>query len=42
MTALGGAVVALAVVVLPVLAKLVGGAVVIGVFGWVTYPKGAK
>lgn len=37
-------VVALVAVVLPVIAKLVFGAVVIAVFGWVTYPrtKGAK
>lgn len=36
--------VALVAIVLPVLAKLAAGAVVIAVFGWVTYPrtKGAK
>lgn len=36
--------VALVAVVLPVLAKLAAGALVIAVFGWVTYPrpKGAK
>lgn len=36
--------VALVAIVLPVVLKLVAGAVVIAVFGWVTYPrtKGAK
>lgn len=38
-TAVGGAVVALLAIVLPVVLKLTAGALVIAVFGWATYPR---